>query len=66
MQRLWGVLLESAAMRLDSHGLLNLLSKRERTTSPGMKPPIMDGALPDPSLIKKIPYSWILWRHFLN
>jgi hypothetical protein len=24
------------------------------------------GALPPWSLIKKMPYSWISWRHFLN
>jgi len=37
-----------------------------RTTSPGMAPPTMGWTLPHWSLIKKMPYSWISWRHFLN
>jgi hypothetical protein len=33
------------------------------TISPGMAPLTMDLALP---MIKKIPYSWTSWRHFLK
>lgn len=36
------------------------------TASPGMAPPTLDWALAHQSLIKKMPYSWILWRHSLN
>ena len=35
-----------------------------KTTSPGMVPPIR--GLSPWSLIEKMPYSWISWRHFLN
>ena len=31
-----------------------------------LRPPTMCWALLHSSLIKKMPYSWILWRHFLN
>ena len=35
-----------------------------KTTSPGITPPTRG---PPPwSLIEKMPYSWISWRHFLN
>ena len=37
-----------------------------KTTSPGMAPPTMGWALPIWSLVEKMPYSWILWRHFPN
>jgi hypothetical protein len=37
---------------------------RTKTTSPEMVPPT--GAFPPSSLIEKMPYSWISWRHFLN
>jgi hypothetical protein len=37
-----------------------------KTTSPEMVPPTMDWALPARSLIEKMPYSWISWRHFLK
>jgi hypothetical protein len=36
-------------------------SYKHRTTSPGMAPPTMGWALPQQSLIKKLPYSWILF-----
>jgi hypothetical protein len=31
-----------------------------------MAPPTMDWALPARSLIEKMPYRWISWRHFLK
>jgi hypothetical protein len=37
-----------------------------KTTSARMAPPTMSWVLPSRSLIEKIPYSWISWRHFLN
>jgi hypothetical protein len=37
-----------------------------RTTSPGMAPPSMGWAFLHWSLIEKMPYSWISWRHFLK
>jgi hypothetical protein len=37
-----------------------------RSTSPGMAPPTMGWAILQKSLIKKMPYSRILWRHFLH
>lgn len=37
-----------------------------KTTSPGMEAPIIDWALLLQSLILKIPYSSILWKHFLT
>jgi hypothetical protein len=37
-----------------------------RTTNPGITPPTMGWALPPWSLIEKMPYSWISWRHFLK
>jgi len=37
-----------------------------KTTSPGMAPLIMGWALPPWSLVEKMPYSWVSWRHFLN
>ena len=40
--------------------------RESRTTSPGMAPPTMHWALPHKSLIEKLSYSPILWRHFLN
>jgi hypothetical protein len=44
--------------------LLSLLSYRTKTTSPEMAPPTR--GLSPWSLIEKMPYSWISWRHFLN
>jgi len=37
-----------------------------KTTSPGMAPPTMGWVLLPWSLVDKMPYSWISWRHFLN
>ena len=37
-----------------------------RTTSPEMVPPTIGPPLPPWSLIEKMPYSWISWRHFLK
>jgi hypothetical protein len=37
---------------------------KPKTTSPAMVPPTR--AFPPWSLIEKMPYSWISWRHFLN
>ena len=37
-----------------------------RAMSPGTAPPMMCWALIHQSLIKKMPYNQILWRHFLN
>ena len=37
-----------------------------RTTGPGMAPPTMCWNLLYHSLIKKMPYNCVLWRHFLN
>ena len=37
-----------------------------RTTSPGMAPPTRGWTCLHQSITKKMPYSWILWRHFLN
>jgi hypothetical protein len=44
--------------------LISLLSYRNKTTSPEMVLPTRD--FPAWSLIEKMPYSWISWRHFLN
>jgi hypothetical protein len=37
-----------------------------RTTSTGMASSTMSWTLPPWSLIEKMPYSWISWRHFLK
>jgi len=37
-----------------------------KTTSPEMAPPTMGWVLPPWSLVEKMPYSWVSWRHFLN
>jgi hypothetical protein len=55
-----------AAYCFASPGLFGLLFIKPSTTSPGMAPPTMGWALSFQSLIKKILYSQILWRHFLN
>ena len=47
-------------------GLLSLLSYRTQTTSPTTALPTVGCALPHWSLIEKMSYSWISWRHFLN
>jgi hypothetical protein len=49
---------------LAANSLHSLLSYRTKTTSPGMSHP--RGAFSPWSLIEKMPYSWILWRHFPN
>jgi hypothetical protein len=61
MQRQW----RDAAHWIASHGLLSLSSyrtqdyqARDGITHNGPSPPW--------SLIEKMPYSWISWRHFLN
>jgi hypothetical protein len=36
------------------------------TISPGMAPLTMGWTLLPRSLIEKMPYSWISWRHFLE
>ena len=46
------------------HDLLSLLSYRIQDHSPRIAPPTMGRAIPHQSLIKKIPYSQIIWRHF--
>jgi hypothetical protein len=60
MQRPW----RDVLYWLASPGLLSLLSYRTKTTSPEMVPPTR--GLSPWSLIEKIPYSWVSWRHFLN
>jgi len=35
-----------------------------KTTSPGKAPPTMGWVLPPWSPDEKMPYSWVLWRHF--
>ena len=60
MQRPW----RDVLFWLASPGLLSLLSYRTKTTSPGMVPPTR--AFPPWSLIEKMSYSWISWRHFPN
>jgi hypothetical protein len=37
-----------------------------KTTSPLWVVPSLGWALPSWSLIEKMPYSWISWRHFLK
>jgi hypothetical protein len=59
MQKPW----RDALYWLASLGLLSLLSYRTKTTSPEMAPPTR-GLPPPPSLIEKMPYSWISWMHF--
>jgi hypothetical protein len=61
MQRPWRDVLYCLA----SPGLLSLLSYRTKTTSPEMASH-PQGAFPPWSLIEKMSYSWISWRHFLN
>lgn len=55
----------SAAYWLAPHALLSL-SIGPRSVSPGMASPTMGWAFPHQSLIRKISYSWLLGRHFLN
>ena len=53
---------------LAPHSLLTYSLVEPRTTSPGMVLTTMDmaWALPHHWFIKKMPCSWILWRHCLN
>jgi hypothetical protein len=60
MKKTW----RGAAYWPSSHGLLSLLELG--TTSSGMAPPTIGWALPHWSLIEKMCYSWISWRHFIN
>jgi hypothetical protein len=53
--------LKGAAYWLVCHGLLSLLSYR---TSPEMIAPTIDWTLPHQTLIKNMPYSWILLESF--
>jgi hypothetical protein len=61
MQRPW----RDVLYWLASPGLLSLLSYRTKTTSPEMVLPTR-GHPPCCSLIQKMTYSWISWRHFPN
>jgi len=61
IQRPWS----SDASWLVPHGLPACsLFYRTQDHSPGITLPTIGWALPHQSAIKKIPYSWILWRHF--
>jgi hypothetical protein len=63
IQRLW----RDAAYWISSHGLLILLSYRTQDYHPkGWQHPQWAGPSSPCSLIEKIPYSWISWRHFLK
>jgi hypothetical protein len=62
MQRPW----RDVTYWLASPGLLSLVSCRTQTTSPKMVPPARGWALSPWSLIEKMPYSWISWKHFLK
>jgi hypothetical protein len=69
VQRLW----RGAAYWLASPGLLSLLSYRTQDYQPRdgpahhrLAPPMVSGAFAHQSLIKKMPYSWVLWKWFLN
>ena len=46
-------------------GLLSLLSYRTQDYQP-RDGPTHNGPFPPWSLIEKMPYNWISWRHFLN
>ena len=58
MQRLWRVLLTWLLLACAGCFLLET-----RTSSSGVAPLTMDGALPQGSFFEKMPYSWISWRH---
>jgi hypothetical protein len=61
MQRPW----RDVSYLLASPGLLSLLSyKNPRLPAQWWSHP--QGAFPPWSLIEKMPYSWISWRHFPN
>jgi hypothetical protein len=61
MQRPW----RDAAYWLASPGLLSLLSDRTQDYQPG-DGTTHNGFSHPLSLIEKMPYSWISWRHFLK
>jgi hypothetical protein len=61
MQRPW----RDATYWLASPGLLSLLSYRIQDYQP-RDGTTQQGALSPRSLIEKMPYSWISWRHFLK
>ena len=54
-----------AAYWLASHALLSLLPYRTQDHQP-RDGTTMAKDLPHGSLIEKMPYRWISWRHFLN
>jgi hypothetical protein len=60
MQRPW----RDVLYWLASPCLPSLLSYRTKTTSQRWSHP--QRAFPPWSLIEKMPYNWISWRHFLN
>jgi hypothetical protein len=63
MQRPWRVLL-TGLLPLACSGCFLI---ERRATSPGMAPPATGWTLlPLESLIEKMPYSWVSWRHFLK
>jgi hypothetical protein len=61
MQRPW----RDVLYWLASPGLLSLLSYRTQDYQP-RDGPTHKGSFPPGSLIEKMPYSWISWRHFPN
>jgi hypothetical protein len=61
MQRPW----RDVLYWLASPGLLSLLSYRTQDYQP-RDGPTHKGPFPPWSLIEKMPYSWISWRHFPN
>jgi hypothetical protein len=62
MQRPWRELLTGLFMVAFSACFLI----EPRATSSGMATPTLGWNFPHQSLINKMPYSWILWGHFLN
>jgi hypothetical protein len=60
MQRPW----RDVTYWLASPGLLSLLSGRSQDYQP--RDGTTHNRLGPPLLITKMPYSWILWRHFLK
>jgi hypothetical protein len=62
MQRPW----RGAAYWLAPHGFISQLSYSTQDHHPGDNTPTMSWALLHQSLIKKIPYVLISWRHFLK
>lgn len=58
--------LRGAAYLLVYHDLLSFFSLEPRTTSTLMAPPTTGWAFLHQSLIKKMPFNWILHRDFFN